>query len=86
MGKTWACIKLTVTTCLSYNITGTVTFMPDMEKPIRLAKVWQSFENGCYYDAVTQKLHWKACQLEKKQPQHCNLHYRVWQNFEICCL
>jgi len=39
MGKTLTCIKLTVTTCLSDKITGTVTFIPEMEEPIRLVKV-----------------------------------------------
>jgi hypothetical protein len=33
------CIKMTVTTCLSDKILGTVTFTPDMEEPIRLVKL-----------------------------------------------
>ena len=58
-----------------------------MEKPIRLAKVWQSFANGCYYDAVTQKLHWKACQLEKKNNHNtaiCITEFDKTLKFVVC--
>jgi hypothetical protein len=76
MGKTLAstCTKLTVKTCLSDKITGTVTFTPDMEEPIHLFKFDKTLKIVITAHIVTHKLYLRVCQVETQHPQHCGLY------------